>query len=159
VTDMPDTTVTITVDGATSSHTAYALGFDDSASLGLSESEIAARAALQDFIESAQALAGADSESYVPTELLAFRLSPEAAPAPEERDLVQEPMPWPIATVPPPVADGEVSSCVQISGQEAVDLLAALEVANELTPWLIGTEPPARMAFRPLLPGDPGCPG
>lgn len=40
---------------------------------------------------------------------------------------------------------------------EAIELSAALVDANELTPWLIGTEPPSRRAFRPLLPGDLGC--
>lgn len=157
VTDMPTTDVRITVDGQTYAHAAYALGFDDGANLGLSDAEITAREALQGFIDAAQALAGADSEQFVPTAVVAYRLSAEDAPPVEEPDLVQEPMPWPIATVPPPVAAGDLSSCVAITGQEATDLLAALQEANELTPWVIGTEPPARMAFRPLLPGDPGC--
>lgn len=159
VTDLPDTHVDVTVGGSTSSQSAYALGFDNGTSLGLNDSQITAREALQDFIDTAQALIQADSELYAPAEVVAYRLSAQAAPPIEEPDLVQEPRSWPIPTLPPPAAETELSSCVVISGQEAADLLTALQDANELTPWLIGSdsEPPARMAFRPQLPGDPGC--
>ncbi len=157
VTDLPDTSVDITVGGSTSSQSAYALGFDDGTTLGLSDSQIAAREALQNFIDTAQALVQADSEPYAPEALVAYRLSAQAAPPIEEPDLVQEPRSWPIPTLPPPAPETELSSCVVIAGQEAAALLIALQEANELTPWLIGSEPPARMAFRPLLPGDPGC--
>ncbi len=157
VTDLPETQVNIAVGGSTSSQSAYALAYDDGTTLGLSDSEIAKRGALQGFIDTAQSLVGADSEQYAPTGVVAHRLSAQAAPAVEEPDLQQEPRTWPIPTVPPPTPETELSSCVVITGQEATDLLAALREANELTPWLIGTEPPVRMAFRPLLPGDPGC--
>lgn len=157
VTDQPDTVVTITADGRTVSQSAYGLGFDDESSPELSEASRAARLALRDFIDTAQALAGTDSQIFTPTGVVAYRLSEQAAPPPEEPDLAQEPRPWPIATAPPPVAGTELTSCVVITGAESDALLAALQQANELTPWLIATDPPARMAFRPLLPGDPGC--
>lgn len=157
VTDMPATQLSITVDGQTFSQSAYALGFDDSTSLGLSAAEVAARTALQGFLDTARGTVGAEGERFVPAEVLAYRFSAQAAPPVEEPELIQEPMPWPIATLPPPVAETYPSSCVEIAGPEAVELLAALEGANELTPWLIGTEAPSRLAFRPLLPGDAGC--
>ncbi len=157
VTHMPDTLVDVTVDGSTSSQSAYALGFDDGTTVGLNDSQITARAALQDFIDTAQALVQADSELYTPAELVAYRLSAQAAPPIEEPYLVQKPRSWPIPTLPPPARETDLSSCVLIAGQEAADLLTALQEANELTPWLIGSEPPARLAFRSLLPGDPGC--
>ena len=159
VTDMPDTVLELTTGGRTFSHSAYALGFDDGTTLGLNDSEIATREALQGFLDTAQGLVGADSEQYVPTDVVAYRLSAQAAPPVEEPELQQEPRIWPIATAPPPVAGTDLTSCVEIAGQEAAPLLPALQEATELTPWLIGTEPPARMAFRPLLPGDPGCEG
>jgi len=69
----------------------------------------------------------------------------------------QEPRVWPFGTVPPPIAATYPTSCVVISGSEAVQVVSSLVEANEVTPGLIGTEPAARMTFRPLLPGDPGC--
>jgi len=157
VTDMDTTTVIVNVDGTTHTQSAYALGPDDANSPDLDEAARSAREALQEFIETAQTLVGADSQAYVPSEVLAFRLSTEMVAPVEEPDLVQPPMPWPVATVPPPVTGSEPSSCAEISGQEAADLLAALASANELTPWVIGDEPAVGMAFRPKLPGDAGC--
>ena len=156
VIDVPDTSVQLTVDGRTYSHSAYALGYEDDSSPSLSEANRAARSALRGFIDTAQAMVGVDSEQYVPDAVAAFRVS-TGEPLPLEPELEQEPQPWPIATVPPPIAPSYPTSCVVITGAETVQLLAALEVSNELTPWLIGTEPPTRMAFRPLLPDDPGC--
>lgn len=158
-TDLPNTNVNIMIGGRAFSQSAYGLSFDDDSSAQLSDSERAARATLAAFIETAQGLVGADSSEYVPSAVLAFRLSASVAPPVEEPELQQEPRPWPIATVPPPIADTYPSSCQAITGAEVTELLTALDQANELTPWLIGADPPARMAFRPLLAGDPGCTG
>jgi len=156
ITDVPTTTVTFTVDGATVSQSAYALSYQDAPDSNLTEQQVAARAALQGFVETTQGLAAADSEQYAPTGIVAYRLSAEFTPPVVDEGLEQEPRPWPIGTAPAPPTTG-IGSCVAVTGAEAPTLLAALVEANELTPWLIGTDPPSRMAFRPLLPGDPGC--
>jgi len=156
VTDVPTTTVTLTVGGRTVSQSAYGLSYQDAPDTGLTEANVVAREALQAFIDTAQGLAGADSEPYAPTGIVAYRLSAESAPPVVDEGLEQEPRPWPIGTAPAPPTAG-IGSCVAVIGAEAQTLLAALVEANELTPWLIETDPPSRMAFRPLLPGDPGC--
>ncbi len=156
ITHQATTYVDITVDGRTVSHAAYALDSEGETEFNLGAASRAARAALRDFLATAQGLAAGEGALYEPDAVLAYRLRADTEPAPEP-ELEQEPRAWPIPTVPPPVEEGTPNSCVAITGQEAADLLAVLQEANELTPWLIGTEPPARMAFRPLLPGDPGC--
>lgn len=154
--DLPSTSVVFTVEGRTVAHSAYALGFDDDVDADLTDSHRAARRVLRDFIDTAHSLVGSDSRAYRPTGVVAHRVSGgEASPA--DPALEQEPVAWPIATVPP-IAATDAGSCVAITGAEAAALLDVLERANELTPWLIGTEPATQMVFRPLLPGDPGCP-
>lgn len=156
VTDVPTTTVTLTVDGRKVSQSAYALNYQDAPDPGLTAEQNVAREALQAFIDTAQGLAGSASEGYVPTGVVAYRIPPREQTT-IDPDLAQKPVVWPIVTAPPPIPAGEFSSCVAITGPEAVDLLAVLDGANELTPWLIGTESPANLVFRPLLSGDPGC--
>ncbi|MDQ3717285.1 MAG: hypothetical protein M3381_14945 [Actinomycetota bacterium] len=155
ISDQATTYVDITVDGRTVSHSVYALDSEGDNEANLSAASRAARAALRDFLATHSQDSG-NGPFYQPDAVLAYRLptSTEPPAAPENE---QEPRTWPIATVPPPVAEGSPHSCVAVTGQEAADLLGALAEANELTPWLIGTEVPARLAFRPLLPGDPGC--
>ncbi len=159
VTDMPYTTVTIRANGRTVTQSAYALGFPADPSSGLSEPQIAARAALQGFVDAAQASVGSASGGYEPDGVVVFRLGPaEGAPA-GEPELEQSPQIWPIATAPQPPTGSEPggASCVVVTGSEVPILLDALAAANELTPWVIGSDPPARLVFRPYLPGDPGC--
>ncbi len=154
VTDMQSTTVSITVGDRTVRQSAYALGFSDDPAAGLSESEIAAREALQGFIDTAHAMVDDETEPYVPTAIAVFRLNPAETTA--DPELAQEPLVWPIATAPPPSSD-PARACAVVTGGEAAQLLEALQAANELTPWLVGSDPPAYFAFRPLLPDDPGC--
>jgi len=154
VTDMATTTVSISVGDQTVVHQASAFGFSNDPASGLSDAEIAAREALQGFIDTARSTVDAEPEPYVPTAIAAFRL--DAAEAGADPELAQEPVDWPIATVPPPVANSP-RSCAIVTGKEASQLLEALQEANELTPWLIGSDPPAYFAFRPLLPDDTGC--
>lgn len=156
ISDMPETTVAITIGGRTVEQTAYALGLSEEL-VALDDAKRAARQALQEFIDTAQGMVAADSDPYVPSGVVAYRVKPggEVLIDPEFEQL--EPRPWPIATVPPPIEEPFRSSCVAITGPEAAVLLAELDQANEATQWVIGTEPPILMAFRPLLPGDPGC--
>ncbi|MDQ3733784.1 MAG: hypothetical protein M3400_07285 [Actinomycetota bacterium] len=161
VADAPTTTVEISVDGRTVTQSAYALDFSDDPSFGLSEAEMAARAGLQSFIETAQGMVGSASAGYEPNGVVVYRLGPYEGPPADEPELDQPPQTWPIETAPavPTTTEPGAATCVVVSGPEVPTLLAALAEANELTPWLIGSDPPARMVFRPLLPGDPGCAG
>lgn len=155
ITDQATTYVDITVDGRTVSQSAYALDSEGDTEINLSAASRAARAALRDFLVTHSQDSG-NGPLYQPDKVLAYRL-PTSREPPIEPENEQEPRTWPIATVPSPVAESSPHSCVAITGQQAADLLAALQEVNELTPWLIGTEPPAQLVFRPLLPGDPGC--
>jgi len=157
ISDVNTTTVTLTIDGRTVTQSAYSLSYQEASDTGLSAANIAARKALQGFIDTAHGLAGDGMQEYVPPSVLAYRLSAESAPPVVEEGLERQPRPWPIATVPAP-ATTSIGSCIEVTGAEATTLLAALDGANELTRWLIGAQAPTRMAFRPLLPGDPGCP-
>lgn len=156
-TDLPYTGVKVMVGGRTFFQSAYGLGFDDDSSPELSGTERDARLALRGFIDAARALVGADSARYTPTQLIAHRVSPGESTY-VDSELEQEPRPWPITTVPPPPPAMNFDACTVITGPEVPTLLAALDQANELTRWVIGTEPPARVAVRPMLPDDPGCP-
>lgn len=158
VTDVPTTTLTLSVNGRTVSQSAYGLSYEDAPDGNLSADQMAARETLAGFIDSAQALADAASEQYAPTGVVAYRLSDEAISTVDE-GLEQAPVAWPIDAVPTAPATPATSpaTCIAVAGEPAQTLLAVLAQANELTPWLIGTDPPSRMVFRPLLPGDPGC--
>lgn len=156
VTDLPSTNVNITIDGRTYSQSVYGLGAHDIPESDISDASRAARLALQEFIDTAQALVGAEGRAYQPGALLAYRVS-QSAQTDVEPEFETQPLVWPITTVPAPIAATYPSSCTAITGPEAAELLAAAEGINALTPWLIGLEPPTRMVFRPLLPGDPGC--
>lgn len=157
ITDLPYTSVNLTTGGRTYSHSAYGLGYEEEAGDSLSASEREARERLTGFVDVAKSLVGADSGSYEPASVVAYRLSESVAPPLDDPELQQDPLPWPIATLPPPIAETYFSSCIEVSGPELAQLLAALDEANELTPWIIDNEPPGRMVFRPVLAGDPGC--
>lgn len=157
IADGPDTTVQLTVDGRTVTQSAYALDEQDENSPGVSEAQLAARTALRGFIDTAQGLAVDADESYVPAGVVAYRVNIESMTPVEDPSLGQPAQTWPIATAPPPPTASDITSCVAVTGAEVTPLLDALEQANELTPWTIGSDNAVRMVFRPLVPGDSGC--
>lgn len=165
VTDVPTTFVTVTVDGQTYEHAAYALGMVDgeggpgmggegwpAADAGLTEDQAAARATLAEFIQTANELVGAsgDGEPY-PIEALAMFARPvdtnvEGAVAPETQVV-----PWPLET-----ALADAAECTVVEGDAAQALLAALASANQAT--LFEQDGVTYGAwFRPLLPHEDGC--
>ena len=90
----------------------------------------------------------------MPTEIAVFSVGP-ANPNPE---IPQDAQPWPLATPPAPVGDQGARPCLPISGPDTPELLAALERANQATPWTVeGVAEPLSLVFRPLLPGDAPC--
>jgi hypothetical protein len=156
VVDAPDTTVTIVAGDATYVHVARALGFgggledgglEDEGAGGLTEEQRANRAALRDFLSATEELP-AGEESYVPDAVVVTVIGPYQAD-----ELPQEPRAWPLETLPD--LDGNFP-CTVFTGDDAVDLLAALGDANQRTPWLIDGEE-LTIAFRPAVPGYSGC--
>lgn len=156
-THMAYTLVNVTVGGRTISQSAAGLGMDYDSSPELSGGQRDARVALRGFIDTARALVGADSAQYAPTGVVVHRVSPGESNS-VDPDLEPDPVPWPITTAPPALPGMNFDACVVVTGPEVPTLLAALDQADELTPWVIGADPPARMAFRPMLADDPGCP-
>jgi hypothetical protein len=154
VADAPDTVVTIVTGGRTHSHTANALGLEGVAAgprSGVSERAAANRQALQAFVDATRGLPPGES-AWTPESVVASVLG-EYRPEPE---LPQVPRPWPLAQ--PPITTGATFPCTLVAGADTPVLLEALARANARTPWLVdGTA--YSIAFRPVVPGQPGCPG
>lgn len=147
VADAPTTTVTVVAGGTTYVHAAYALGLDARA---LGRDVAANRRALQQFVDALHALPPGE-EPWVPDAVVVGDLGPYRA----EPDLPQRPRAWPLAT--PPATGGEGVACTLVEAPGSAVLLDALAEANERTPWVVDGRPRS-LAFRPLVPGQPGCP-
>ena len=152
VADAPDTTVTITAGGTTHRHAANALGIDGDdgvgARSGLTETEVANRRALSTFVAATQNLPPGE-RAWVPTSVAVYGLGPYSADPEQPQNEVE----WPL-TAPPAVGD---QSCTVVEGDEVTVLLDVLTQASARTPWLVdGTR--QSLAFRPIVPGQPGCP-
>jgi hypothetical protein len=156
VADAPDTTVTVSAEGRTYRHQAYALGiFDEPASRdrregGLSEEAVANRRALSSFVEAAQAMPPGE-QPWKPASVAVYDLGPYQP----EPQLTQRPADWPLAR--PPAVRTDLFACTLVDGADAGGLLAAVERANSRTPWVINGAQRS-LAFRPIVPGQPGCP-
>jgi hypothetical protein len=149
VMDAPETIVTITADGATHRHFAHALTEAEEPASGLTEQEVANRRALRAFVETTRRLPPGD-RSWTPTAVAVHGLGPYQ-PDPE---LAQKEMAWPLRR--PPATAGP-RPCTLVDGDDAAVLLGVLARASARTPWVVdGT--PHSLAFRPVLPGQPGCP-
>jgi hypothetical protein len=154
IADAPSTTVTIAVDGAEHVQTAYALGFDDEGGTSLTDAQRANRKALQGFVDSLTTIGTPESQPFVPTAIAVFTAGP-ANPNPE---IPQDPQAWPLATAPQPAGTDGGRPCLAVTGADATTLLAALEQANQATPWVVpGIDEPQSLVFRPILPGDAPC--
>jgi hypothetical protein len=157
VTDLPTTEVTITVSGTTYTHAAYALGFEDESSTGLTEAQIEDRRQLRDFVDATAPTGGAGGEPYQPERIAVYTIGDYQQPDPM---LEQEPVTWPLATPPAPV-EGDGFGCVLVEGSDVEVLLATLADANQASPWVVettdGDAGELALAFRPLVPGDAGC--
>jgi hypothetical protein len=153
ISDAPTTTVTIVADGVEHRQAAYALSFGDvegAGDAGLDETQIAHRKALSDFVAATQAIAVGDAV-WTPTAIVVTVVGPATTdPAAPSEPAVE----WPLATAPATAGD---FPCTVVEGADADTLAAALATANELTGWVVDGETYS-VAFRPVVPGDPGCP-
>lgn len=144
VADAPDTTVTITVDGARHRHVANALGMEDRAGFGVSDRAAANRRALRSFVDATSALPPGTTPWQPPA--IAVHALGDYVPEP---NLSQPPRDWPLEAPP--------SACTLVDGDDVEVLLDALSQANSRTPWMVEGRA-LSLAFRPVVPGQPGCP-
>lgn len=158
VADAPDTVVTINAGGRVHRHVANALGVDDplggvgDATPGVSEQQAANRRALRTFV-SATADLPPGEVTWKPPAIAVYTMG-DYQPDP---DLPQQEREWPLETGPATTpAPGETVPCTLVEGTDAEVLLEALGEANSLTPWVVGGTATS-LAFRPVLPGQPGC--
>lgn len=159
VMDAPNTTVTVAEGGETHRQVAYALGFGDEAdsggpsgggTSGLTKVELANRRALRTFVEATQALPPGE-RPWVPPAVAVHGLGPYQG----DPDLPQKELAWPLSR--PPATSGS-RPCTLVEGDDVGVLLGVLARANARTPWLVDGARQS-LAFRPVLPGQPGCSG
>ena len=151
VADAPDTTVEIVAGGRAHAHTVYALGITDepAGERGLSGQEATNRRRVKDFLAATEQLPPGDRE-WKPA-AVAVSVLGDYEPEPE---LPQRPAPWPLAQEP--ATSGGRYPCTLFQGEDARSLLEAVVGANARTPWIVGGGLRS-LAFRPVLPGQPGC--
>lgn len=152
--------MTITAGGTTYHQSAYALGIGDDAippaappggparAGGVTQAQADNRKALRTFIAAIDGLA-VGSRPWTPAAVAAYVLGPSQP----DRDLPQKALAWPLGRLP---ARTGSRPCTLYEGAEAATLLTALANANARTPWAFGDAQFA-MAFRPVVPGQPGC--
>jgi hypothetical protein len=157
VADAPDTIVTVTANGREHRHVANALGVSDGlggARRQVSEQAEKNRQALRSFVGAVEALPPGEAP-WRPSAVAVYALG-DYVPEP---DLPQPAREWPLATKPAivPAASANAIPCTVIDGADVDVLLATLKEANARTPWMVGGRA-VSLAFRPVVPGQPGCP-
>ena len=151
ITDVGTTTVTVVADGRTYAHSAYALGFGDDVEATVTPKQREARAALQEFIDNALALAATQDdllaekpEPYVPdvveAHLAAVDYEPDEAHA------------WPLAA--PITGPG----CLALRGEEIATLESGLPLDGSIGVVESGGKHFA-LGLRNVLPGERPCAG
>jgi hypothetical protein len=143
VTDLPTTTIRLTVDGDDRTLDVYALGFDDES---LAEDEQAARAAVTELLD--DLLAAGDAEPYVPEEWLVLTTATL-----EGADILGS-EPWPLdperaASVDTPAV------CTRLTGDEVDQVRTAL-LDGEFEFFDTGSTV-VEVALRPVLTGEETC--
>jgi hypothetical protein len=180
VADVPTTFVTFVVDGETYVHQVEALGVGDGlyesgdedlvgAEPGddgtdeapvdpmppaVTEDQLAARAALADFITAAHDRVGSvgDEEFYeIEAFVIQARMAGDEALQPIDGELERQRLPWPVD-----VALADADACTLLLGDTAATLRGELERANQLTLWE-QTDTVYEVWVRPLLPHEEGC--
>ena len=155
IADAASTRVTVVVDGDERVVEAYALaeaGGSDFGQTGLDEDQVAARAALSDFVAAVSNVVTPAAEQPMPVGRYRVLASPPVDPAGFDDPAQITVVDWPTVLDPPP--EGE---CVAITGESVPDLQAALDQANQLTQWTAGDRT-FSLAVRVVLPHEPDCP-
>ena len=156
IADAASTRVTVVGDGDERRVEAYALaeaGGTDFGQTGLDEEQVAARAALADFVAAVSGAATPAAEEPLTPERYRVLASPALDPSGFDDPAVQlTVVDWPTTIEPP--AEGR---CVAITGDAIADFEASLRQANELTQWTAGDRT-FSLAVRVVLPHEPDCP-
>jgi hypothetical protein len=144
VTDMPDTTVTITVDGDTFSTSVYALSFD---SQDLTAEQQGNRDALNAFIN--DVADAAPRRAFHPK-----RLGVLATPVDDATGPV---VAWPLSDLATAGETAQLAArCVIVSGHDVATVLPLAKQSRFDTHWHSG-DSDWRLVFRPLLPHERTC--
>jgi len=145
VTDVGSTVVTLVVDGETYVHSAYALALEP-------EETSSARAALADFVATAQEIGGRSVDGgqvFAPTEFEIWAQPDDVANYTDEPKPTVEP--WPAETG---IALADASTCLAVP---AASVQSVFEAANQLT-FFEDAGVTYRLIVRPVLPAAERCP-
>lgn len=151
VTDVGTTTISVVIDGTTSTTAVYALGYEGGPGDGLTAAQREARADVAEFVrEVGDAVSAAATGSFEPTayQVLATPSQPASSyedPKPNELD-------WPVPAKP--LAEGP---CQDLTGADAAAFRSALGKASQITVWRSGGRD-WQVIARATLPGDDPCP-
>jgi hypothetical protein len=162
IADATTTVFTLTVDDVTHRTEIYALSMLPEQPDGMSDQEWRTRQALADLVRRLAIL-----ESWLPADSLGVsepfhgtRAEILVSPYRPDDALTEPPLQWPLdsalASIGDPTAAAPLTRCGIVSAGDWTSLERDAEAANELTPWV---DDGARyaIAFRPLLPDEPGC--
>lgn len=163
VADAATTTFTFTVDGTTHHVTAYALGMEGEQQPGQSDAMWQMREGLQELVTKI-----GDPASLVPAGSLGDPVPYQGeagqllvGPYRPDPQLTEPRVDWPLATPLATLGESmagldEGTRCAVLSGEDWTTVRALAANANQLTPWVSGGQRYS-IAFRPLLPDEPGC--
>ncbi len=156
VADAPSTRIDVVRDGVTSTVSAMALREAMPDDPQLTADQRAARAKLATFLTRLDEMAAAPGQQPYRAETLAALAHAYAKP---DDGLPKQPGPvaWPGPALPGDYLNPNIKiGCVTASGAERDAILAAVENANQNTPWSSGGNQ-YTVTFRPLLPDETGC--
>lgn len=156
ISDAPTTVLTITADGSTVTHEAYALEMGADAP-GVPADVAAARKNLAGFIASLGA--GGGTEPYVPAAVEVW-----VGPYAGEPQPGQAPVVWPLSSNLTAMS-GETDAtgygtCTVVEGADATTLLDTVDTkTNAATQWIAAADQNTtyRVVVRPVLPGETPC--
>ncbi|HEU0242793.1 MAG TPA: hypothetical protein VFQ75_02735 [Candidatus Limnocylindrales bacterium] len=162
IADVPTTVLRITLDGVTTTVSAYALaeaGTDDAMGQPLDPAIASGRAALRSFIDTLTGLpdsAFADQGGAYQATSLRLIATPYVA----QPDADWQPVAWPLADLATagetPLPGDDSLRCQVITGSDVATVLPLLEGANQQTPFRSG-DADFTLVVRPMLPGESGC--
>ena len=142
IADASDTVVTITANGETFVHRAYALGLDDGLGEGMDDTE-GARADLLAFVEAATAMGDIETAPFEPSTYLVRSFPVDDLTGYDVEPTIVE---WPLADV----VLADASDCVAVDAESIGETFAD---ANQLT-FFEQDGVTYRLGVKPQLPGD-----
>ena len=155
VTDLPTTTVNLSVGGALGVLSAYALDIPGEVDPGVTSAQHDARVKLRGLLEKMSdidSLVGSDHISAAqPLPIDTFTIDSTVAPKRDGADSVKT-VPWPVPDVDISLTD----RCVEVNGDDASALRNALATESDSTEY---TQKGVAyvVAIRPVLPGETPC--